>query len=114
SIDNNHQINYVQYHHNKSVIFLGGEYRDTSELISDPARLSSDLIPDVAATISNPSDGAVLGTVTAGIALTEGDPAPSYSISANTDPTSTGSNLSHAVTLQLADGESVTNSQSVN
>ena len=38
--------------------------------------------PNVTATISNPTDGALIGTATANIALTEGDSAPRYSVSA--------------------------------
>src|SRR6185369_14241735 len=70
--------------------------------------------PDVTATISNPTDGAMLGTATAGTALSEGDPAPTYSISANADSATEGAALTFTVSRSLAAGESVANSETVN
>src|SRR5256885_11387515 len=63
--------------------------------------------PDVTATISNPSDGAVLGTATASTALTEGDTAPSYSVNANTASAAEGSALTFTVNRTLPNGDSV-------
>src|SRR3989442_8372 len=70
--------------------------------------------PNVTGTISNPSDGAVLGTATANTALTEGDAAPSYSVSASTGSAAEGSALTFTVNRALANGESVANSETVN
>src|SRR5205823_1004928 len=70
--------------------------------------------PNVTATISNPSDGATLGTATATTTLTEGDSAPTYSVSANASSLSEGSAATFTVTRTLAVGESVANSETVN
>src|SRR2546423_8584220 len=50
----------------------------------------------------------------AGTALTEGDPAPTYSISANAESAAEGAALTFTVSRSLANGESVANSETVN
>src|SRR6185312_9654656 len=69
--------------------------------------------PDVVATISNPSDGAVLGTTAATTALTEADPPPSYSVNANSESAAEGSALTFTVTRSLHAGETVANPETV-
>src|SRR5260370_6129853 len=70
--------------------------------------------PNGTATISNPTDGAVLGTATANTALTEGDAPPSYSVSAGTGSAAEGSALTFTVNRSLANGESVSNAETAN
>jgi hypothetical protein len=66
----------------------------------------------VTATISSPSDGAVLGTATASTSLSEGDAAPMFSLSGPT-MVRKGTNVTYTVT-RSAPGETVANAETVN
>src|SRR5260370_3014639 len=67
-----------------TVTFAAGDTSKTFTVATTDDQVWGTHSPDVTATISNPTDGAVLGTATANTALTEGDAPPSYSLSAGT------------------------------
>src|SRR6185437_14492431 len=97
-----------------TVTFAPGDASQTFTVGTTDDQVWGTHSPDVVATISNPSDGAVLGTTAATIALTEADSPPSYSVSANTNSTTEGSALTFTVNRTLAAGETVANSETVN
>src|SRR5260370_4093758 len=91
------------------VTFAAGDTSKTFTVATTDDQVWGTHSPDVTATISNPTDGAVLGTATAGTALTEGDAPPSYSLSSNPASGTEGSALTFTVNRSLANGESVAN-----
>jgi archaellum component FlaF (FlaF/FlaG flagellin family) len=97
-----------------TVTFAAGDTSKTFTVATTDDQVWGTHSPNVTATISNPTDGAVLGTATAGTALTEGDAPPSYSVSAGAGSAAEGSALTFTVNRPLANGESVANSETVN
>src|SRR6185312_13695806 len=96
-----------------TVTFAAGDASKTFTVNTTDDQVWGTHSPNVTATISNPSDGAVLGTATATTALTEGDAAPSYSLGANASSATEGSTLTFTVTRSTANGESVANPETV-
>src|SRR5205823_6071041 len=114
SVANSETVSWSANGQSGTLTFAPGDSTKTFTVGTTDNQLWRTHSPDVTATISNPSDGSVLGTATANTALTEGDPAPSYSISANAASATEGSALTFTVARTLADGESVANSETVN
>src|SRR5205807_81847 len=93
SVANSETVNWSANGQSGTVTFAPGDSSKTFTVATTDNQVWGTHSPDVTATISNPSDGAVLGTATASTALTEGDPAPTYSISASTDSATEGAAL---------------------
>src|SRR5260370_132943 len=102
------------YLQNRTVTFAAGDTSKTLTVATTDDQVWGSQSANVTATISNPTDGAVLGTATANTGLTEGDAPPSYSISANAISATEGSSPTFTVTRSLAAGESVANPETVN
>src|SRR6185369_4739747 len=83
SVANSETVNWSANGQSGTLIFAAGDTSKIFTVATTDNQVWGTHSPDVTATISNPSDGAVLATATAGTALIEGDSAPSYSISAN-------------------------------
>src|SRR6185295_19115416 len=114
SVANSETVNWLANGQSGTLTFAAGDTTKTFTVATSDNQVWGTHSPDVTATISNPTDGAVLGTATAGTALSEGDPAPTYSISASSESAAEGSALTFTVSRSLASGESVANSETVN
>src|SRR5206468_51347 len=113
SVANSETVNWSANGQSGTLTFAAGDSSQTFTVATTDNQVWGTHSPDVTATISNPTDGAVLGTATAGTALSEGDPAPTYSISTNAASATEGSALTFTVARTLASGESVANSETV-
>src|SRR2546423_5647626 len=97
SVANSETVNWSANGQSGTLTFAPGDSSQTFTVATTDNQVWGTHSPDVTATISSPSDGAVLGTATAGTALTEGDAAPTYSISANATSPTDGSPLPFTV-----------------
>src|SRR5207248_2917238 len=114
SVANSETVNWSANGQNGTLTFAPGDTSKTFKIATTDDQAWGTERPRITATICNHTDGAVLGTATAGTALTEGDPAPSYAIrAAPAFPTRRSSDL-FTVSRSLAAGESVANSETVN
>jgi len=68
-----------------TVTFAAGDTSKTFTVATTDDQVWGTHSPNVTATISNPTDGAALGTATAGTALTEGDLGAAAATTAWTD-----------------------------
>src|SRR6185312_12404353 len=98
SVSNSETVDWSANGQTGTVTFAAGDASKTFTVNTTDDLVWGTHSPNVTATISNPSDGAVLGTAAATTALTEGDSAPSYSIGANANSATEGSALTFTVT----------------
>ena len=114
SVANPETVNWSANGQTGTLTFAPGDTSKTITVATTDNHVWGTHSADVVATLSNPSDGAVLGTATAITGLTEADPAPTYSISANASSATEGSSLTFTVSRSLASGETVANTETVN
>jgi hypothetical protein len=110
---NSETVNWSANGQSGQLTFAAGDTSATFHVTTTDDQVWGSHSPNVTATISNPTDGAVLGTATASTSLSEGDAAPVFSLSGPTTATK-GTSVTYTVTRSLAPGESVANTETVN